>query len=215
MCFFDSPPARKCRFFDWRRWALLAFFCRLGVDLGNLGLKQPKWPKKTLKHDFCCKMMKKWPIFEKWASRCPNSAEFHANSAEFRGRGVLHVRKSQKKGHFPRKIVKKGTFWEVFQPEFRGIPRRFRKPPKSAKFGILTLKLTEIRKLQLLRWIREEAGLSFVRVSSHAISPSKSQVSARRARISGKVQKLWSIQAESALWHHLSAFPRVRSEKHS
>ena len=46
--FFDTPPAKKCRFFDWRRWAVLAFFCRLEVDLGNLGLRQAKMAEKKL-----------------------------------------------------------------------------------------------------------------------------------------------------------------------
>ena len=96
-------------------------------------------------------------MFEKWAIRCPSFCTY-ANP--------------QKKGHFPRKTVKKKAHCGRLENS---------ETTEIDKFGILALKLTEIRKLQLLRWIREEAGQcrSFVRVS-------KSQVSARMARISGK-----------------------------
>ena len=91
--------------------------------------------------------------------------EFRGIPREFRGivrkgrftrtqipkKGAFSAENCQKKAHF-------GRFFNPNSAEFRGIPRRVRKPPKSAKFGILALKLTEIRKLQLLRWIREEAG---------------------------------------------------------
>ena len=123
--------------------------------------------------------MKKWPMFEKWASRCPNSARIPRNSAE----GAFYTYANPKKrGIFRGKLSKKGTFWEVFEPEFRGIPRRFRKPPKSAKFGILALKLTEIRKLQLLRWIREEAGQCRLSVSPTMQFPLKITGFCKKAR---------------------------------
>ena len=158
-------------------------------------------------------------MFEKWATRCPNSAEFRANSAEFRGRGVLHVRKSKKRGIFRGKLSKKGTFWEVFQPEFRGIPRNSAEISETTEidkiwnFGPQADRDQEIAAFALVS--RGGRPVSFVRVSSHVISPSKSQVSARMARISGKNAKLWSIQVESAQWHYFSAFPCIRSEKHS
>ena len=138
VCVLRHSTGQKVSFFDWCRWALLACFCRLEVNLGNLGLRdKQKWPKKNLKHNFCCKMMKNGQCLKNG----PRVARIPRNSAE----GAFHTYTNPKKrGIFRGKLSIKGTFWEVFQPEFRGIPRRFRKPPKSAKCGISALKLTKI-----------------------------------------------------------------------
>ena len=51
LCFFTLHRPES-GVFDWRRWAVLAFFCRLEVDLGNLGLKQAKMAEKKLETQF-------------------------------------------------------------------------------------------------------------------------------------------------------------------
>ena len=155
-------------------------------------------------------------MFEKWATRCPNSAEFRVNSAEFRGRGVLHVRKSQKKGHFPRKIVKKRHFLGGFSTR---IPRNSAEISETTEIGkIWNFGPQADRNQETTAFALDSRGgrpVSFVRVSNHAIFPLKITGFCKKARISGKMQKLWSIQVESALWHYFSAFPRIRSEKRS
>ena len=176
-----------------------SLFLSFGGGFGKFGVEtSQKWAeKKNLKtRFFAAKMMKKWPMFEKWASRCPNSAGI---PREFRGiprKGRFYTYANpKKKGHFPRKIVKKRHLLGGFSTriprnsaEFRG---DFGKPPKSAKFGILALKLTEIRKLQLLRWIREEAGQCRLSVFSKPCNfPLKNHRFLQEgARISGKMQK--------------------------